>query len=154
MGQRPEDTDISMTEYQALAEFRFRIRHFLHFSEQVARAAGIEPQQHQLMLAIKGFPNAEPATITDLAERLQLQHHSVVELVNRAEGRGLVKRSRGEADRRQVFIHLTDAGEQVLSELSLHHRGELRVAGPELVRALNALVPAARDERESSGQRG
>ena len=154
MGQRPEDTDISMAEYQALAEFRYRIRQFLHFSEQVARTAGIEPQQHQLMLAIKGFPDGEPATITDLADRLQLQHHSVVELVNRAEARGLVQRARGEADRRQVFIHLTDAGEGVLSELSRHHRGELRVAGPELVRSLNALLPDARGGRAQSGRRG
>lgn len=154
MGQRPEDADISTTEYQALAEFRYRIRQFLHFSEQVARTAGIEPQQHQLMLAIKGFPNGDPATITDLAERLQLQHHSVVELVNRAEARGLVQRARGEADRRQVFIHLTAAGERVLDELSLDHRGELRVAGPELVRALNALLPAAAGGREQPGRRG
>jgi DNA-binding MarR family transcriptional regulator len=132
--------DLPLKEYQALAEFRFQIRRFTHFSEQAARAAGLEPQQHQLLLALKGFPHAESATIGDLAERLQLQHHSAVELVGRSVSQGLVERSRGTTDRRQVFVALTPHGETLLRDLTLHHRRELRSAGPALVRALNALI--------------
>ncbi len=132
--------DLPLDEYQALAEFRFQIRRFTHFSEQAARAAGLEPQQHQLLLALKGFPEGQRATIGDLAERLQLQHHSAVELIDRSVSQGLVERSRGTADRRQVFVALTPHGETLLRDLTLHHRRELRSAGPALVRALNALI--------------
>jgi DNA-binding MarR family transcriptional regulator len=132
--------DLSLEEYRALADFRFQIRRFTHFSEQAARAAGLEPQQHQLLLALKGFPEGKCATIGDLAVRLQLQHHSAVELVGRSVHEGLVERNRGEADRRQVFVSLTPHGETLLRELSLHHRQELRSAGPALVRALDALI--------------
>jgi DNA-binding MarR family transcriptional regulator len=135
--------DLPLEEYRALAEFRFQIRRFTHFSEQAARAAGLEPQQHQLLLALKGFPAGKSATIGDLAERLQLQHHSAVELVGRSVNQGLVERSRGTADRRQVFVALTPHGETVLRDLTLHHRRELRSAGPALVRALNALLDDA-----------
>ena len=135
--------DLPLNEYQALAEFRFQIRRFTHFSEQAARAAGLEPQQHQLLLAVKGLPDGECATIGSLAERLQLQHHSAVELVGRSVSQGLVARSRGTADRRQVFVTLTPHGETLLRDLTLHHRRELRSAGPALVRALNALMEDA-----------
>ncbi|HYX50470.1 MAG TPA: helix-turn-helix domain-containing protein, partial [Ktedonobacteraceae bacterium] len=77
------DDEISITEYQTLAEFRYQLRRFLRFSEQAARAAGLEPQQHQLLLALKGLPEGRKATIGALAERLQLTHHSTVELVDR-----------------------------------------------------------------------
>lgn len=134
--------DVSEAEYRALAEFRYQIRRFLHFSEQAARAAGLEPHQHQLLLALKGLPGTVPPTIRRIAERLQIQHHSAVELIDRLEEHGLVGRSRGEQDRREVFIHLTPRGDRVLRELSLHHRAELRSAGPALVRALNPLIGA------------
>ena len=133
-------TEIPMDEYRALAEFRFQIRRFVHFSEQAAHAAGLEPQQHQLMLALKGFPEGKSATISDLAERLQLQHHSAVELIGRSVRQGLVARRRGTADRRQVFVTLTSHGESLLRDLSLHHRRELRSAGPALVRTLRELI--------------
>lgn len=132
--------EISMHEYQALAEFRYQIRCFLHFSEQRSRMIGLEPQQHQLLLAIKGLPDEKQATISYLAERLQLQHHSTVELVNRLVERGLVQRRKDEGDQRKVLVDLTPHGEEVLQELSLDHRTELRLAGPHLVQALNALV--------------
>lgn len=134
------NTDISLEEYQALAEFRYQIRRFLHFSEQATRAAGIEPQQHQLLLALKGLPEGRQATIGELAERLQLQHHSTVELVNRLVERGFVQRCRDEGDQRRVLVHLTPRGEEILRELSFEHRAELRSNGPALVRALNALL--------------
>ncbi|HLN03369.1 MAG TPA: MarR family transcriptional regulator [Bryobacteraceae bacterium] len=132
---------ITESDYAALAEFRYQIRRFLHFSEQAARAAGIEPQQHQLLLAIKGTVDSqEEPTIGILAERLQLQHHSTGELVDRLAERGLVSRSRAPADRRQVLIHLTARGEAELEKLTACHLAELRTNGPALVSALEAAI--------------
>jgi DNA-binding MarR family transcriptional regulator len=147
------NNDISLEEYQALAEFRYQIRRFLHFSERAARAAGIEPQQHQLLLALKGLPEGRQATIGELAERLQLQHHSTVELVNRLVERGLVQRCRDEGDQRRVLVSLTPRGEEVLRELSVEHRAELRSNGPALVQALNSLINIT-DEKERSAVMG
>jgi DNA-binding MarR family transcriptional regulator len=135
-----ESEEIPITDYQALAEFRYQIRRFLRFSEQMARAAGIEPQQHQLLLAVKGLPEGRRAIIGELAERLQLQHHSVVELVDRLEERGFVQRNRDEGDQRRVLVRLMPEGEEVLRNLSLHHRTELGLIGPALVQALKALL--------------
>lgn len=138
-------------DYQALAEFRYQIRRFLNFSEQAARAAGLEPQQHQALLAIKGLPKARKATVGVLAERLQIQHHSAVEMVNRLEARGLLKRTRNLADRREVLLRLTRQGEVLLRELSLPHRAELRSAGRALLRALeNAMLAPSRARRKST----
>jgi len=130
---------ISDIDYQSLAEFRYQIRRFLHFSEQVARTAGIEPQQHQLLLALRGQPGGQ-AGIGVLAERLQIQHHSTVELVDRLVDRGLVSRSRSPADRRQVLVHLTAHGEGELEKLAKSHLDELRNNGPALVEALEAVI--------------
>src|SRR6266536_3483711 len=142
--------DISMADYRALAEIRYQIRRFLHFSEQAAREAGLVPQQHQLLLALKGLPTGRKATISELAERLQLRHHSTVELIDRLVERGLIKRLRDEADQRRVIIHLTPQGEQVLRRLSLLHRHELQMAGPAFVRALGALLADDTDTAEGS----
>ncbi len=132
--------EISVTEYQALAEFRYQLRRFLRFSERAARAAGLEPQQHQLLLAVKGLPEGRKATISALAERLQLAHHSTVELVDRLAERGFIQRYRGEGDQRWVFVTLTSQGEEVLRNLSFAHRAELRSTGPALVQALTLLL--------------
>ncbi len=129
-----------MRQYRALAEFRYQIRRFLHFSEQAAREAGLEPQQHQLLLALKGLPAGMPATIGRLAERLQLQHHSVVGLADRLAEHGLVRRERATGDRREVILRLTPRGEAVLRRLSLCHREELRTTGPALIAALRAAM--------------
>ena len=134
------EDEITIDDYRGLGEFRYQIRRFVRFSEQVARAAGIEPQQHQLLLAIKGLPEGRRATISDLAERMQLQHHSTVELVDRLEERGLVERCRDEEDQRRVLLRLTQQGEEVLRNLSRHTLTELRSIGPGLVSALNALI--------------
>ncbi|HLH25261.1 MAG TPA: MarR family transcriptional regulator [Chloroflexota bacterium] len=134
------DDGMPLADYRALAELRYQIRRFLHFSEREARRAGLEPQQHQALLTLKGLPADRAATIGELAERLQIAHHSAVELVDRLADRGLVQRTRGAADRRQVLLALTPAGTAVLRELSLQHRAELRQAGPALQRALNALL--------------
>jgi len=129
-------------DYQALAEFRYQIRRFLHFSEQVARITEVEPQQHQLLLAAKGFPGkpGDGPTIGYLAERLQIRHHSAVELIDRMVSHRLVERVPGEHDRRQVNIALTGYGERVLKKLSADHIRELRETGPALVAALEAIV--------------
>ena len=117
--------ELSLADYRALAEFRYQIRRFLRFSEDAARSAGIEPQHHQLMLAIKGKPDGEESRIAYLAERLQIRHHSAVELVDRLAERGLVTRTRGDQDHREVYVHLTARGERVLGELTVHTRGEI-----------------------------
>jgi len=134
---------LTLSDYESLAELRYQIRCFLSFSEQAARAAGLEPRQHQLMLSVKGLPRDARPTIGELAERLQIQHHSAVELVNRLAAAGYIRRSRGE-DRREVLLELTSKGEKVLRELSLHHRQELRSAGPTLVKALRQAMQGAR----------
>ena len=127
---------LTAADFQSLADLRHQIRRFLHFSEQASRRAGLEPRQHQVMLAIKGLPaNARPR-IGEIAQRLQIQHHSAVELVNRLAGGGYVRRRRGGQDRREVLLALTPKGEKVLRELSLYHRAELQSAGHALVRAL------------------
>lgn len=138
----------AMPDYQALAELRYRVRRFLRFSEQAARAAGLEPQQHQLLLALKGLPDQHKHTISTLAERLQIEHHSTVELIDRLEERRLVRRARDKMDRRQVLITITPKGEDVLRDLSLHHLNELQSVGPDLMRVLNQLL-----YRFSSGER-
>lgn len=131
--------DLSLDEYRALAHFRCEIRRFLHFSEEQARKHGLEPQQHQLLLAIKGLPEDARPTVGELAARLQLKHHSTVELLDRLEKHAYVTRIAGTDDRRQVIVHLTRAGAGVLRRLSLAHRRELDTAGPALSTALRSL---------------
>ncbi|HEX6513440.1 MAG TPA: MarR family transcriptional regulator [Chloroflexota bacterium] len=109
-----------------MAEYRYAIRRFLRFSEEAARERGVTPQQYQLMLAIKGYPSRDHANITELAERMQLDHHSTVGLIDRTEERGLVRREQDQEDRRQVNIHLTPAGESLLRHLATVHHEELQ----------------------------
>lgn len=126
-------------DYQALHEFRYQINRFLHFSEEAARAEGLEPRQHQLMLAVRGSASGEP-TLGELAERLVIRHHSAVELVDRLTEHGLAERIRVDADRRQVRIRLTDKGEEKLRRLTGSHRDQLRRTGPLLAAALNKVI--------------
>lgn len=130
-------------DYRAMAELRYQVRRFLRFSENVARAAGLEPQQHQLLLAIKGLPADKRPTISVLAERMQLQHHSAVELIDRLALRGFVRRYRSRTDRRQVYVRLTESGEEMLRKLSLHHLHEYKSAGPAMVQILNSVIVSA-----------
>src|ERR1035441_10460941 len=136
----PTAIDVNITTYQALAEFRYQIRRFVRFSEEVAQKAGLEPQHHQLLLALKGVPVGETPRIAYLAERLQIQHHSSVELVDRLHKKGLIQRSRSALDRREVHVKLTPRGERLLRNLTLHTRGELRLAAPALVAALRNVM--------------
>lgn len=135
-----ETAELTAHDYQALAEFRYQLRNFLAFSEQAARAIHIEPQQHQLLLALKGFSPQEKVTVSALAERLKIQHHSTVELLNRMVDHNLVQRSRDEQDQRRVLVTLTTHGDEILHMLSLLHRTELRLTGPNLVRTLQTII--------------
>jgi DNA-binding MarR family transcriptional regulator len=117
---------LTKADFEALATFRFAIRSYLRFSEETVRRAGVTPQQYQLMLAIKGFPGRDWAVVRELADRLQLRHHSVVELVTRAQIQGLVHRATDPDDGRAVRVGLTDRGEHLLGRLSALHRDELR----------------------------
>ena len=131
---------LSLHDYRALADFRYQLRRFLSFSNEAARVAGLEPRQHQLLLAVKGMPEGVEATVGTIAERLQTQHHSTVELVDRMENRGLVRRLRSAGDRRRVLVSLTARGEALLARLSAVHRAEVRSIGPRLLRALESIV--------------
>lgn len=123
-----------------MAELRYQIRRFLRFSETAARQAGIEPQQYQLLLAIRGLPEEVRPTIRALAERMQLQHHSTVELIDRLADRGFLCRLRATDDRRQVLVKLTHDGEAFLQKLALYHWQELQSVGPRFVKVIHRLI--------------
>lgn len=142
-----QEESISLSNYRALAEFRYQIRRFLRISEEVAYAADLEPQQHQLLLAMKGLPEGRTATVGELAERLQLRHHSTVELIDRLVKRGLVERQRDEADQRRVIVRLQPQGEEVLDRLSRRMLTDLRSTGPILTHALHALLDSTSNDR-------
>ena len=131
---------ITLADYRALAAFRHEIRKFIAFSEQAARDAGIEPQQHQLLLAVRGLPGNMRPTIGAIAERLCVQHHTAVALVDKLEGRGLIQRERSEEDRREVLLRLTRDGDALLRALSALHRQQLETVGPNMVRALERVL--------------
>jgi DNA-binding MarR family transcriptional regulator len=116
---------LTKQDFEALARFRFGIRRYLRFSEETVRSHGLTPQHYQLLLALKGFPGRDWASVRELADRLQLRHHSVVELVNRAQAQGLVERAPHPDDARAVRVLLTGDGEQILARLSALHRDEL-----------------------------
>ena len=132
--------DLTLDDYHALAEFRYQIRHFIHFSERAARSAGLNPQHHQLLLAIKGHPMDKQPTVQDMAERLHIRHHSTVELSNRLSARGLIRKRHDPGDRRRVLLEITPRGEAVLRKLSLIHRTQLESAGRDLIRSLQKLL--------------
>lgn len=112
-------------EFETLSQFRYQLRRFLRFSEQVTRQHGITPLQYLLLLHIKGFPGRDWATVGELAERLQAQHHGVVALISRCEARAWVRREQGRSDRREVEIHLTTTGERMVAKMAQLHRDEL-----------------------------
>lgn len=140
--------DISAGGFRQLAEFRHRIRQFLHSSEEIARSRGIEPQQHQLLLAVKGLPTSSRPTVTALSHQLCLRHHSTVELIDRLVERGALSRRHADLDHREVLVELTPLGEDLLHRLSILHWEELRVSGPALSESLRALM------KQSSRPRG
>ncbi len=124
-------------QYQALAAFRYHIRSFLDFSDQAARAAGIEPKQYQLLLAVRGLPDDVSPTVGSISQQLRIRHHSTVELIDRAEKNDLVKRVKTGS---YAFIRVTPKGERILADAVDERIRELRVAGPALVKALSRLI--------------
>jgi DNA-binding MarR family transcriptional regulator len=134
------DGDLSIDQYRDLAEFRRQIRQFLHFSEATAKENHIEPQQHQLLLAVQGLPEGAKPTVREIATRLFIQHHSAVELVNRLEITGAIARTPSAEDKREVLVRLTPTGRAILRRLALAHRTEMERSGPELARALNSVL--------------
>jgi DNA-binding MarR family transcriptional regulator len=144
--------ELTSQDYVALAEFRHQIRCFLHFSQAAALKEELEPQQHQLLLAVRAQQDAGGPTIGRLAEQLLIRHHSAVGLVDRLAEHGLIDRVRSTEDRREVRVRLTDRGETRLKRLSVLHRDELRGAGPRLVAALEALLHHLRVEGHTSAK--
>lgn len=142
--------DLPLATYRSLSEFRHQVRCFLRYSEDAARAHGIEPQQHQLLLAIKGMPKGKAPNIRELAERLQIKHHSTVDLINRLVTSGKIVREPGTNDRREVLVRLTPEGERILRDLSLEHQTELTKVGPKLMRALAAAIKLAKQSPRPS----
>jgi DNA-binding MarR family transcriptional regulator len=138
-----DDKEMSADDYRSLADWRYRIRQFLAYTERAARDAGLEPQQYQLLLMIKGLPASMSPTISVLADRMAVRHHSMVELVDRLVERGLVRRERGSVDRREVLVILTSAAERVVRRISVKHHKQLKTDAPGLIEALAATVRAA-----------
>ena len=135
-------------DYETLADLRYQVRRFLRVREELARAAGLEPQQYLLLLQVKGIERTRVPTIGVLAERLQIRHHATVQLVDRLVDRGLVRRRRAEADRRAVVVEVTPRGEAVLRKLTIHSLAELQEGAPALAAALGRLIG------ENSSRRG
>ena len=136
MSEESGPEPMSKGDFEALARFRFAVRSYLRFSEETVRGQGLTPQHYQLILALKGFPGREWATVGELAERLQLRHHSTVELVDRAQGNGLVDRDQDPSDGRTVRVLLTGKGQRLLAQLSPLHRDQMQ-------RMAAALTPPA-----------
>lgn len=136
MTRSPRMQSLTKSEYEALAAFRRALRQFATFSAEVARKAGLTPQQHQALLAIKGAPGRQALGIGEIAEALCLRPHSAVELVDRMAELGLVRRQADAEDHRRVWVGLTAAGEDMLGRLSAEHLRELQAIGPGLARML------------------
>jgi DNA-binding MarR family transcriptional regulator len=133
---------LTENEFRSLAELRYQIRKFIQDGDTTAREVGLEPQQYLLLLALRGLPPASEASIRTMAERMSLQHHSAVELVDRMEQHGYVKRTRSLKDRRQVLVSIEPRGEKLLQKVARKRVIELRSTGYALVRAISALLEA------------
>ena len=148
MAKAKNPRPLTEAEYRALAEFRFQLRKFMRHMEEEVRQLQVNPQQYQLVLAIKGLPKDEVPSISCLAERMQLNHNSMVELVDRCEENGLIKRVRSGSDRRQVTLSITSEGEGLLKRLGSAARNELRSIGAQLV---DSVVKVTGDHRPAKG---
>src|SRR5262249_31308476 len=141
---------IAAPEYQAMAELRYHLRVFLRAGDSAARSAGLEPQQYLLLLAIRGLPDGSAAKIRTLADSLLIKHHSAVELVDRLENHGLVRRSRGRDDRREVLVSLLPKGQRILERIVRKRITEIRAGGRHLIRVIDAIV---REKQSANGRK-
>ncbi|NMQ20616.1 MarR family transcriptional regulator [Candidatus Competibacter phosphatis] len=120
-----DDWPLTKHDFEILSDFRYQIRKFVRFSEEVARQHGITPLQYLMLLHIKGYPGREWATVGELTERLQTQQHGVVALISRCEKLGFVERRRSSEDRRQIKVHLLENGQKVVEQIARLHRAQL-----------------------------
>ncbi len=146
-----EHKPLNDAEYAALSEFRYQIRLYLRFMEDQAREIGLNPQQYQVLLAIKGLPKVTAPTISAIADRMQLNHNSMVELVDRCEERGLLRRGRSPSDRRQVTLAITPEGEMMLRQLATAGRQQLRTIGPVLSESVGRLIEDTKAAKDPGG---
>jgi DNA-binding MarR family transcriptional regulator len=153
MSKEKQPKPLSEAELMALAEFRYQIRRFLRHMEEQSRELGYSPQQYQLLLAIEGLPRDKTPTISALAERMQLNHNSMVELVDRCAERDLIRRTRSGTDRRQVELAVTNEGGAVLRKLASAARQELRTIGPVLSEAIQEMALDPRFSRQGIDDR-
>lgn len=143
--QSPEaESNLSLDQFQRLAEFRFQLRRFLHFSHAAAERAGVRPQQYQLLLCVEGMPDELDSTIATVAARMMLKHNSAVELVDRTIEQGLLRRVSDPTDHRRILLRVTPQGERVMASLAEYHLEELEQAGPELIRSLRRVLSMKR----------
>lgn len=154
MAKAKTSRPLTEAEYVALAEFRFQLRRFMRTMEEEVRAQQVNPQQYQLVLAIKGLPKSDVPSISCLAERMQLNHNSMVELVDRCEERGLIRRLRSATDRRQVTLAITSDGENLLKKLGNAARGELKNISHHLVESVLKVTGDQRPARGIMGRNG
>jgi DNA-binding MarR family transcriptional regulator len=150
MARAPRSTTPDQLDYRTLADLRHQLRRFLRVREIAARGAGVEPQQYLALLQIKGLEGREVATISVLADRLQIHHHAMVQLIDRLVARRMVERRRDRRDRREVVVRLRPPGQQVLRRLARHSIVELTTEGPRLVASLVRLVKQSNRSRAAS----
>jgi DNA-binding MarR family transcriptional regulator len=148
-GEPRKSPQLTLAQFRQLSEMRYQLLEFLHFSQNAAEAAGIRPQQHQLLLAVHGMPAHEEPSIANVARRLLLKHNSAVELVDRTIELGFLRRTRDLTDHRRILLRLTPSGERLLRSLTEHHLNELQEAGPRLIEALRRVIGG-----ESAAQSG
>ena len=137
---RRASAELTRADFQRLAEFRFQLRRFLHFSSAAAEESGLRPQQYQLLQCVSGMPDELEPTIAHVAARMLLKHNSAVELVDRTIEQGWLRRVGDPIDHRRIFLRVTPQGERVLESLAAYHLEELEQAGPELIRALRRVL--------------
>ena len=138
--RKPAASSVELDQLRRLAEFRYQLRRFLHFSQAAAEEAGIPHQQYQLLQCVRGIPPGVEPTIANIAARMFLRHNSAVELVDRAIRQNLLLREHDASDHRRILLRVTPRGEQMIASLAGHHMRELRQSGPELVRALRHVL--------------
>lgn len=141
-------------QIQQLAEFRFQLRRFLHFSSAAAERMGVRAQQYQLLQCVYGMPELVEPTIANVAARMMLKHNSAVELVDRTMDQGLLRRSPDPMDHRRMLLRVTPEGERVIASLAEFHMEELEQAGPELIRALRRVIANREPSSAGDGRNG
>jgi len=136
-----------------LAELRYQLRRFLSFSEMVSEAAGISAQQYQLLQVIAAVPAGQECSISYIAARMVVRHNSAVELVDRAEKAGLVRRVADESDHRRSLVEITARSHELVGQLVAQHLTEIEVLGPELSRTLQRLLGVKPALARKTGER-